>query len=132
MEHQITYLHCGKYLKKHLQSEIKDVLCVVDLIEWEAEFNFATPKSTVHHQTAVLKMVRPTGFEPVTSGSGDQRSIQTELMPRRVQEALSAPLLVSISPATLLSFVRGNLVSLSLSTAGHLFSLLSALLRSQL
>ena len=68
----------------------------------------------------------------MTSGSGDQRSIQTELMPRRVQEALSAPLLVSISPATLLSFVRGNLVSLSLSTAGHLFSLLSALLRSQL
>ena len=52
MEHQITYLHCGEYLKEHLQSEIKDVLCVVDLIEWEAEFNFATPKSTVHHQTA--------------------------------------------------------------------------------
>ena len=55
MNHQITYLHCGEYLKESLKDEIDEVISVVDLIEWKEEFKFIKPDSTLLHQTAYNK-----------------------------------------------------------------------------
>ena len=63
-------------------------------------------------------MVGHTGFEPVTSGSGDQRSIQTELMPP-AQIHLTVPLFMPVSSPALLPFVRRNLPPFSFSSTGQ-------------
>ena len=55
MKHQITYLHCGEHLKGTLKREIDEVIQVVDLIEWEQEFQVISPDSTLLHQTAYNK-----------------------------------------------------------------------------
>ena len=55
MNHQITYLHCGEHLKESLKNEIDEVLFVVDLIEWEAEFKVVRTDSVLLHQTAYNK-----------------------------------------------------------------------------
>ena len=55
MNHQITYLHCGEYLKESLKAEIDEVISVVNLIEWKEEFKFIKPDSTLLHQTAYNK-----------------------------------------------------------------------------
>ena len=68
-------------------------------------------------------MVGHTGFEPVTSGSGDQRSIQAELMPP-LNCGKRSGFLVAISSATFLALVSRDLVALSFSSAGQVILLL--------
>jgi len=55
MKHRITYLHCGEHLKGTLRSEIDEVIYVVDLIEWEKEFQVISSVSKSLHQTAYNK-----------------------------------------------------------------------------
>ena len=52
MKNEITYLHCGDYLKDTLKTEIAEVVHVVESIEWEEIFRVTTPSSTLLHQSA--------------------------------------------------------------------------------
>lgn len=55
MKHQITYLHCGEQLKGTLRREIDEVIYVVELIDWEMEFQIVSSGSTLLHQSAYNK-----------------------------------------------------------------------------
>lgn len=55
MKHRITYLHCGDHLKGTLKSEIDEVINVVELIDWEMEFQVISSSSILRHQTAYNK-----------------------------------------------------------------------------
>ena len=44
MKNEITYLHCGDYLKDTLKTEIAEVVHVVESIEWEEIFRVTMPR----------------------------------------------------------------------------------------
>ena len=79
MNHQITYLHCGEHLKNSLETEIEEVVHVVDSIEWKGEFKVVQPDSTVLHQTAYNKQFeiefQKLGWEPKPTLSVNPRLI---------------------------------------------------------
>ena len=54
MNRQITYLNCGKRLRRSLKHETDEVLSVVDGIEWQPEFTIVRPgkRKPLEHQTA--------------------------------------------------------------------------------
>ena len=95
--------------------------------ECDTPYSHETPKkgepSNIRRLAFSTGMVGHTGFEPVTSGSGDQRSIQAELMPP-LNFGKRSGFLVAISSATFLALVSRDLVALSFSSAGQVILLL--------
>ena len=52
MKFEISYFHCGEYLKKTLAEQIEEVKSTVTAIHWVPEFQYEREDISCQHQTA--------------------------------------------------------------------------------